>query len=96
MARLADRPRVECKLSGMVTEVGPGWTLERLTPYVRHVLRVFGPERVMWGSDWPVLRLATDYAAWMDTSEALLAHLAPAQRDAVFGSNARRFYGIAP
>ena len=96
MARLAARPRVECKLSGMVTEAGPGWTVERLTPYARHVLQVFGPERVMWGSDWPVLRLAADYAAWVDASEALLAHLAPAQRDAVFGSNARRFYGIAP
>ena len=96
MARLAARPRVECKLSGMVTEVGPGWTVERLAPYARHVLQVFGPERVMWGSDWPVLRLAADYAAWMDASEALLAHLAPAQREAVFGSNARRFYGIAP
>ena len=59
------------------------------------MLEVFGPERVMWGSDWPVLRLAADYTAWVDASEALLAHLHPAQRDAVFGRNAMRFYGIA-
>ena len=95
MARLAAEPRVECKLSGMVTEAGPEWTVEQLAPYARHVLEVFGPERVMWGSDWPVLRLASDYTAWMDASEALLAHLDPAQRDAVFGLNAMSFYGIA-
>ena len=95
MERLAAEPQVECKLSGMVTETGPGWTVEQLAPYARHVLEVFGPERVIWGSDWPVLRLATDYTAWVDASEALLAHLDPAQRDAVFGRNAMRFYGIA-
>jgi L-fuconolactonase len=95
MDRLAAEPQVHCKLSGMVTEAGPGWTVAQLAPYARHVLQVFGPERVMWGSDWPVLRLAADYTAWMEASEALLAHLPPAQRDAVFGLNARRFYGIA-
>ena len=95
MERLAAEPRVECKLSGMVTEAGLGWTVEQLAPYARHVLEVFGPERVMWGSDWPVLRLAADYTAWVDASEALLAHLHPAQRDAVFGRNAMRFYDIA-
>ncbi|MBP1208009.1 L-fuconolactonase [Duganella sp. 1411] len=95
MALLAALPRVECKLSGMVTEAGLGWTVAQLAPYARHVLEVFGPERVMWGSDWPVLRLAADYADWVEASEALLAHLSPAQRDAVFGLNATRFYGIA-
>ncbi|CAN7361388.1 amidohydrolase family protein [Pseudoduganella sp. LjRoot289] len=94
MARLAAEPQVHCKLSGMVTEAGPGWTVEQLMPYARHVLQVFGPERVMWGSDWPVLRLAADYAAWLAASDALLAHLDQGQRDAVFGLNAARFYGI--
>lgn len=94
MERLAAEPQVACKLSSMVTEAGPGWTVEQLMPYARHVLQVFGPERVMWGSDWPVVRLAGGYTAWVDASETLLAHLRPAQRDAVFGLNARRFYGI--
>ena len=92
---LAAQPQVECKLSGMVTEAGPGWTVARLAPFAHHVLGAFGPQRVMWGSDWPVLRLASDYAAWMAASEALLAHLTPQERDAVFGLNASRFYGIA-
>jgi len=94
MERLAAEPQVACKLSGMVTEAGPGWNVDQLMPYARHVLQVFGPERVMWGSDWPVVRLAGGYTAWVDASEALLAHLHPAQREAVFGLNARRFYGI--
>jgi L-fuconolactonase len=94
MRSLAALPRVECKLSGMVTEAGRGWHVERLQPYARHVLQVFGPQRVMWGSDWPVLNLAADYAAWIDASEALLAHLDQRQREAIFGDNARRFYRI--
>jgi L-fuconolactonase len=94
MDQLAALPQVECKLSGMVTEAGPGWTVQRLRPYAHHVLQAFGPQRVMWGSDWPVLTLASGYAAWLDASEALLAHLDEAQRNAVFGLNARRFYRI--
>ena len=50
----------------------------------------------MWGSDWPVIRLAADYAAWVAASEELLAHLDEGQRNAVFGDNARRFYRIGP
>ncbi|HZX28378.1 MAG TPA: amidohydrolase family protein [Telluria sp.] len=96
LERLADLPQVECKLSGMVTEAGPGWTTAQLAPYARHALDLFGPQRVMWGSDWPVIRLAADYAAWMATSEELLAHLDDGQRNAVFRDNARRFYRIAP
>ncbi len=92
--QLAALPQVECKLSGMVTEAGPGWTVERLRPYAHHVLQAFGPDRVMWGSDWPVLTLASGYAAWIDACEALLAHLTAAQRAAVLGLNARRFYRI--
>ena len=94
MRRLAALPQVACKLSGMVTEAGPGWTVERLRPCARHVLDVFGPERVMWGSDWPVIRLAADYADWLAASETLLQDLDPQQRAAVFGLNAKRFYRI--
>ncbi|WP_426342583.1 amidohydrolase family protein [Pseudoduganella sp. S-14] len=94
LARLAALPQVECKLSGMVTEAGDGWTVQQLLPYANHVLQAFGPQRVMWGSDWPVLRLAADYAGWIDASETLLAGLDEQQRAAVFGNNARRFYRI--
>lgn len=94
MAALAAQPHVHCKLSGLVTEAGPAWTLDRLRPYVRHVLDLFGAQRVIWGSDWPVVNLAASYGDWVRASEELLAHLEPPQRQAVLGLNARRFYRI--
>jgi L-fuconolactonase len=94
MARLAALPQVHCKLSGLVTEAGEGWDAAMLQPYAGHILDVFGPGRVIWGSDWPVLNLVAGYGSWIAASESLLAHLSPAERDAVFGMNARRFYRL--
>lgn len=94
LARLAALPSVHCKLSGLVTEAGPGWRIEDLRPCVDCILALFGPERVIWGSDWPVLHLAADYAAWIAASEALLDGLDYAARGAIFGGNAQRLYRI--
>jgi L-fuconolactonase len=94
MAQLAALPNVHCKLSGLVTEARPDWNVEDLRPYADYVLAVFGPGRVIWGSDWPVVDLAGGYAAWLAASEALLAHLGQKDRDAIFGLNAYRFYGF--
>ncbi|PHV34954.1 amidohydrolase [Janthinobacterium sp. BJB312] len=94
MAQLAALPNVHCKLSGLVTEARPGWHVDDLRPYAAHVLDVFGPRRVIWGSDWPVVDLAGGYAAWLAASEALLAHLGQEDRDDIFGRNACRFYGF--
>jgi len=94
IARLAALPQVCCKLSGLVTEAGPDWDVERLRPYVDHLVASFGPQRLIWGSDWPVLNLASDYAGWIAASKALLAGLDDADRAAVFGLNARRFYRL--
>jgi L-fuconolactonase len=94
IARLAAMPQVHCKLSGLVTEAGADWDVARLQPYVDHILEVFGPQRVIWGSDWPVLNLASDYANWIAASEALLACLNEADRGDIFGLNAKRFYRL--
>lgn len=94
IARLAALPQVCCKLSGLVTEAGPGWDVDRLRPYVDHLLACFGPQRLIWGSDWPVLNLASDYALWLAASAALLDHLDAPAKHAIFGLNARRFYRI--
>lgn len=93
---LAARPNVACKLSGLATEAGPSWAPDDLAPYVRHLLDCFGARRLLWGSDWPVLRLAGGYAQWFATAAALLAPLGEAGRAAVFGGNAARIYRIAP
>ncbi|PVM82317.1 amidohydrolase family protein [Caulobacter radicis] len=91
VAALAAEPGVQCKLSGLLTEAGDCPTAEVVAPYAAHLLEVFGPERLMWGSDWPVLNLAGGYAAWRDTCEAWVP---PAGRAALFGETARRFYRL--
>jgi L-fuconolactonase len=84
-----------CKLSGLVTEARPGWTAEDLRPCVDVLLDAFGPARLMWGSDWPVVDLAGGYAAWRSAAEALTAGCSAADRGLIFGETAAAFYGLA-
>ena len=94
LATIARETSAHCKLSGLVTEAGRGWSVEALGRYVAHVLDCFGSERVIWGSDWPVLTLAASYAEWVEAGDELLAGLTQGERDAIYGGNARRFYGL--
>jgi len=94
LAAIARETRAHCKLSGLVTEAGRGWSVETLRRYVAHVLACFGSERVIWGSDWPVVTLAASYAEWVEAGDELLAGLTQGERDAIYGGNARRFYGL--
>lgn len=94
MAALAALPNVYCKLSGLVTEAKADWTPVDLAPYVQHVIESFGSERVMWGSDWPVLLLAATYDSWITTADGLLATLPADQREDIFHRAARTFYRL--
>ncbi|QGZ64516.1 amidohydrolase family protein [Paraburkholderia acidisoli] len=94
IAQLARFPQVHCKLSGLATEAAPGWTEATLAPWVAHLLASFGPQRLMWGSDWPVLNLNGDYARWHACANRLLATLTARERNDVFGGNAMRFYRL--
>jgi L-fuconolactonase len=91
---LARRPNVHCKLSGLWTEAGADISAEAIRPYAAHLLAAFGPRRLMWGSDWPVVGLAGPYGSWAEQAELLLAGLDEADRAAIFGGNAARFYRI--
>ncbi|WP_171102087.1 amidohydrolase [Ruegeria sp. HKCCD7255] len=95
MHQLAACGSVRCKLSGMVTEVGPGWRTEDLMPFLEVVLDLFGPDRVMFGSDWPVLNLASDYAAWMAFVHKAIEPYPDAEKDMILGGAAQQFYGLA-
>lgn len=92
MTALAAHPQVFCKLSGLVTEARTDWTLATLRPVVEHLLDAFGPARLIWGSDWPVVTLRASYAQWFGAADALLAALPDAQRETILGGNARRLY----
>lgn len=94
IATLAAETSAYCKLSGLVAEAGPAWTIDDLRPYVDHIMACFGADRVMWGSDWPVVTLAASYSDWAATSDALLGGLTTSEREGVFGGNAARFYGL--
>ena len=95
MARAAESPRMMCKLSGMVTEANRhDWKPADLKPYVEKVVELFGVERVMFGSDWPVCLLAGSYSQVFDALRECLGGLSAGEMELVFGGNARRFYGI--
>ena len=97
MAAVASFPTVHCKLSGMITEADHrAWKPADLKPYIDHVAGLFGPERLMFGSDWPVCLQAGSYAEALQALRAILdGRLTEAERDAVYGLNAMRFYGLS-
>ncbi len=92
---LARAAHVWCKVSGLVTEARwNGWTRDDFRPYLDIVFEAFGPERLMFGSDWPVCTLAGSYAQVYDLVDEYTRALSQDQRAQVFGGNAARFYGI--
>ena len=95
MARLADTG-AHCKVSALVTEASPGWTVADLRPYADHIFRHFGADRVMWGSDWPVCRLRAEYGDWLAAAQTLTAPLGTAAEAMIYGATAAAFYRIGP
>ncbi len=94
MTRLAEETSAHVKLSGLIDLAGPDWEVADLRPVAEHVLTRFGAGRVMWGSDWPFVRRNGGYDAWMEAALDLTGALSPGERDAVFATTAKRFYGL--
>jgi L-fuconolactonase len=91
----AKRPNLVCKLSGMITEADHvHWKPEHLGPYVQEALSAFGPERLMFGSDWPVCELAGSYDRVFHALEEALGPISASERAAIFGGTAARVYGV--
>jgi L-fuconolactonase len=90
MADLAQLPNVSCKLSGLLTEAGEQ-KHQAARPYAETILDLFGADGVIWGSDWPVVRLASDYQNWFDQCREIVPD---DHHAAVFGANARSFYRL--
>jgi L-fuconolactonase len=97
ISELARLPNVYCKLSGLVTEADwRRWTVEDIRPYADHVLDVYGPSRVMFGSDWPVCELAASYPAVRGLVDELVTRLGSTERSDVLGGTAQRAYRLTP
>lgn len=94
MARLAAETGADCKLSGLITEAGPDWSADGLRRYVDHLLDCFGPDRLIWGSDWPVLTETAGYDDWWRAVNACLADLSADETTKIFGGNAARVYKL--
>lgn len=90
---LAKREQVSCKLSGLVTEVKDAdWNIDILQPYFDTVLAAFGANRLLFGSDWPVCLLRSEYNEWVSTVHTLISRLSPSEQSAIMGGNAARIY----
>jgi predicted TIM-barrel fold metal-dependent hydrolase len=95
IAVVAKHPHVMCKVSGFVGGAEPEkWTAEDLAPVVNHVYEAFGPERVMFGGDWPVCLRAATFKQWVEALAAITASRPEAQRRRLFHDNALAFYGL--
>ena len=96
MKKLAEFPNLAVKLSGIAVNCAPGTaSLETIRPYAEHLIELFGPQRIVWGSDWPVVNLACGMPDWIDISKAILSGLSKDEQAVISGGNARRIYRIA-
>lgn len=94
VARIAVETTAMCKLSGLLTEAGPSPQPGAVRRWAAHVLACFGPQRVVWGSDWPVLELAASYSQWWNEARIIIEELDDSARNAVLGGNAQRLYRL--
>ena len=93
---LARRPNVYCKVSGMITEADwHTWSNEGLFPYIETVLEAFTPKRIMFGSDWPVMTLASPYRRWIATVRVAIAQLSTTERERILGGTAVEAYSLS-
>ncbi|MEM6711692.1 MAG: amidohydrolase [Pseudomonadota bacterium] len=94
--RLAALPNVWCKLSGILTNTNPGEaTYETIRPYIDHLLEVFGPARMVWGSDWPVVNVKADLPTWLGITREILNGLSEDEASSIANGNAKTVYGVS-
>jgi L-fuconolactonase len=92
---LADRPNVVCKISGIIARARPGdWTASDLAPTINHCLDSFGPDRVIFGGDWPVCTLGAPYAAWVNALKMVIMNRSEEEQRKLLHDNAARIYGV--
>lgn len=94
IATLARMPNVAVKISGIVASAGPDWTVDDLKPFVAHVIECFGWERVIWGSDYPVVTLTADLARWLAAAKEIVAGASHEEQAQLFHRNAERIYRL--
>jgi len=95
LLELAHRSNVYCKLSGVVTEAQwDRWTPQMIAPYIDTVLEAFGPRRLMFGSDWPIVTLASTYGSWANTVRSAMVPLSVSEQQSIIWRSAMEAYGL--
>lgn len=94
IATLAQMPNVAVKISGILASAGPDWTVQDLEPFIAHVIACFGWDRVMWGSDYPVVTLMADLARWVAAIQEIVAGASHEEQAQLFHRNAERIYRL--
>lgn len=95
LTTMAAQPNSVCKISGVVTEAEhSNWSVETVRPYIEHALKVFGEDRVLFGSDWPVMLLASDYKRWIEVVDEIVSGFKAGAKAKLFRENAARIYWI--
>lgn len=93
--RLAKLPNIICKISGAIARAPKDWTVDDLAPVINHCLDAFGPDRVIFGSDWPVCLLGATYREWVTALKKIVASRPIADQKKLFSENARKFYKLS-
>jgi predicted TIM-barrel fold metal-dependent hydrolase len=96
ITELAKNPNLVCKVSGILANVAEGWTVADLRPYVEHVIASFGWDRVVWGSDHPVVTLFADLTSWVEATRAIIAGASEEEQAKLLHRNAERIYRVSP
>ena len=94
MTRIAENPNVVCKVSGILANVREGWAVADLKPYVEHVITTFGWDRVVWGSDYPVVTLFGDLTRWVNATREIISGASADEQARLLHRNAERIYGV--
>ena len=94
--KLSELPNVTCKLSGLMAYCAPGTSSEEtIKPYVDHVLETFGPNKIVWGSDWPVVNLGKGIQEWISVTRNILSKLSESEAEAIANGNAQKIYSTS-
>lgn len=96
LAELAAHPNLACKISGIIAYAGPDWTLDDLRPYFETAIDLFGWDRVVWGSDFPVCTLTASLTKWVEATRTLLAGASVPEQERLLHRNASRIYRLPP
>jgi len=94
MKQLSKNKNVFCKLSGLVTEAGSDANFGDIEPYMAHLHNCFGATRLMWGSDWPVVNLTSDYYSWFEIATTFINKLPIKEQESIWSGAAKKFYKL--